>query len=94
MTVHQCPKCELRFEWKTELDDHCAHDHPDFRHQYPAAVVTPEPVEPPPPPPAPPSPVGHTHIDATSLAAWLKPARPREHHHHQHHPDEEQLPPH
>ncbi len=24
MTVHQCPKCELRFTWKTELDDHCA----------------------------------------------------------------------
>lgn len=36
MTVHQCPKCELRFAWKTELDDHIWHDHPDFRHEYPA----------------------------------------------------------
>ena len=36
MTVHQCPKCELRFTWKTELDDHCANDHPQFRHEYPA----------------------------------------------------------
>lgn len=36
MTVHQCPKCELRFALKTELDDHCWHDHPEFRHEYPA----------------------------------------------------------
>jgi hypothetical protein len=42
MTVHQCPKCELRFNWKTELDDHCWHDHPEFRHEYPAQVA-PEP---------------------------------------------------
>lgn len=35
MTIHQCPKCELRFDWKTELDDHCWHDHPEFRHDYP-----------------------------------------------------------
>lgn len=35
MTVHQCPKCELRFTWKTELDDHCANDHPQFKHEYP-----------------------------------------------------------
>ncbi|HEX8303758.1 MAG TPA: hypothetical protein VF612_02695 [Jatrophihabitans sp.] len=35
MTVHQCPKCELRFTWKTELDDHCANDHPQFKHDYP-----------------------------------------------------------
>jgi hypothetical protein len=35
MTIHQCPKCELRFDWKTELDDHCWHDHPEFRHEYP-----------------------------------------------------------
>ena len=35
MTVHQCPKCELRYSWKTELDDHIWHDHPDFRHEYP-----------------------------------------------------------
>ena len=36
MSVHQCPKCELRFERKTELEDHCAADHPQFRHEYPA----------------------------------------------------------
>lgn len=36
MTVHQCPKCVLRFERKTELDYHCREDHPDFRHEYPA----------------------------------------------------------
>jgi hypothetical protein len=35
MTVHQCPKCELRFSWKTELDDHCRRDHQEFRHDYP-----------------------------------------------------------
>jgi hypothetical protein len=35
MSIHQCPKCELRFTWKTELDDHCAHDHPTFHHDYP-----------------------------------------------------------
>ena len=35
MTIHQCPKCELRYSWKTELDDHIWHDHPDFRHEYP-----------------------------------------------------------
>jgi hypothetical protein len=37
MTVHQCPKCELRFNWITELNDHCWHDHPEFRHEYPVA---------------------------------------------------------
>jgi len=36
MSIHQCPKCELRFTWKTELDDHCANDHPQFKHEYPA----------------------------------------------------------
>ena len=35
MTIHQCPKCELRFTWQTELDDHCRTDHPDFHHDYP-----------------------------------------------------------
>jgi hypothetical protein len=34
MTIHQCPKCELRFSWVTELDDHCRSDHPDFHHEY------------------------------------------------------------
>jgi hypothetical protein len=42
MTVHHCPKCELRFSYKTELDDHCWHDHPEFRHEYPA--TRPKPV--------------------------------------------------
>ena len=36
MSVHQCPKCELRFERKTELESHCVADHPEFRHEYPA----------------------------------------------------------
>lgn len=35
MSIHQCPKCELRFTWKTELDDHCHNDHPSFQHDYP-----------------------------------------------------------
>ena len=39
MTVHHCPKCELRFNWKTEVDDHCWHDHPEFRHEYPAQAA-------------------------------------------------------
>lgn len=39
MTVHQCPKCELRFTYQTELDDHCAHDHPSFHHDYPVRGV-------------------------------------------------------
>ena len=37
MTVHQCPKCELRFTWPTELADHCRTDHPTFSHEYPAS---------------------------------------------------------
>jgi hypothetical protein len=44
MTVHHCPKCELRFGYKTELDDHCWHDHPEFRHDYPAVVLPPPPA--------------------------------------------------
>ena len=39
MTVHQCPKCELRFTWPTELDDHCRTDHPTFHHDYPVGGV-------------------------------------------------------
>lgn len=35
MTIHQCPKCELRFAWQTELDDHCRTEHPGFHHDYP-----------------------------------------------------------
>lgn len=45
MTVHQCPKCELRFALKTELDDHCWHDHPEFRHEYPATRPAPQPAQ-------------------------------------------------
>jgi hypothetical protein len=44
MTIHQCPKCELRFDWITELNDHCWHDHPEFRHEYPVARPAPEPA--------------------------------------------------
>jgi hypothetical protein len=39
MTMHQCPKCDLRFTWRTELDDHCRTDHPDFHHEYPVRGV-------------------------------------------------------
>ena len=35
MTMYQCPKCELRFELRTILDDHCRNDHPEFHHDYP-----------------------------------------------------------
>jgi hypothetical protein len=47
MTVHQCPKCELRFAWKTELDDHCWHDHQEFRHEYPVGRRSGAAAEPP-----------------------------------------------
>jgi hypothetical protein len=33
--MHQCPKCELRFAYQTELDYHCRNDHPTFHHEYP-----------------------------------------------------------
>jgi hypothetical protein len=39
MTIHQCPKCDLRFNWRTELDDHCRTDHPQFHHDYPVRGV-------------------------------------------------------
>ena len=35
MTVHQCPKCDLKFDFLTVLEDHCRTDHPDFHHDYP-----------------------------------------------------------
>jgi hypothetical protein len=38
----------LRFDWKTELEDHCWHDHPEFRHDYPAQAVPRRVDEPPP----------------------------------------------
>ena len=37
--MHQCPKCELRFTYQTELDDHCRNDHPSFHHEYPVGGV-------------------------------------------------------
>jgi hypothetical protein len=48
MTIHQCPKCELRFTWKTELEDHCQQDHPQFKHEYPVrkAASTSQPGQP------------------------------------------------
>ena len=39
MSTHQCPKCDLRFTWLTELDDHCRTDHPEFHHDYPVRGV-------------------------------------------------------
>jgi uncharacterized C2H2 Zn-finger protein len=27
MTVYQCPKCELRFSYETEVEDHLEQDH-------------------------------------------------------------------
>lgn len=39
MSVHQCPKCELRFTWRTELDEHCRDEHPQFHHDYPVHGV-------------------------------------------------------
>jgi hypothetical protein len=50
MTVHQCPKCELRFTHATELDDHCGKDHPSFHHDYPVRGIRHWDVEPVPPP--------------------------------------------
>jgi hypothetical protein len=70
MTVHQCPKCELRFGWKTELEDHCWHDHPEFRHDYPATTVA---VAVEPVPVAVPHPVERQHHDSSELFRWLRP---------------------
>ncbi len=30
MDVYQCPECELRFRFASELQDHLATSHPDF----------------------------------------------------------------
>jgi hypothetical protein len=73
MTIHQCPKCELRFEWTTELDDHCWHDHPEFRHEYPAQAIA-EPVAEPPPLHAPEA-EPHHKINADMFLGWLNPLR-------------------
>jgi hypothetical protein len=72
MSTHQCPKCELRFNWKTELDDHCWHDHPEFRHEYPAVPVAPAPEGTAPPAPAPAAPREPTHF-VDGLGRWLTP---------------------
>jgi hypothetical protein len=58
VTIHQCPKCELRFSWSTELDDHCRSEHPGFHHDYPVRGVhhyeaAPPGTDQPPPPAAP-----------------------------------------
>ena len=45
MTVYQCPKCELKFSWRTERDHHCREEHPDFQHEYRES----HPEQPPPP---------------------------------------------
>ncbi len=42
VAIHQCPKCELRFDRRTELDHHCREDHPDFHHDYPGHRPTTE----------------------------------------------------
>lgn len=31
MDVFQCPECSLKFRYSSELDQHIALDHPDFR---------------------------------------------------------------
>jgi hypothetical protein len=71
--VHQCPKCELRFEWRTELDDHCWHDHPEFRHEYPAQPLAETPSEQPAPRVASPQTL-RQRIGASSFLGWLRPA--------------------
>lgn len=74
MTVHQCPKCELKFSHKTEVDDHCWHDHPEFRHEYPAVRRPPEPL---PLHEVPVAPERHAHINSSAFGQWLQPTRPR-----------------
>ncbi|MGH8962762.1 MAG: hypothetical protein ACRDWT_16505 [Jatrophihabitantaceae bacterium] len=77
MTIHQCPKCELRFDWNTELDDHCRHDHPQFRHEYPAqAAPQPDPEPVPEAHRAQPVPGGPVKNAGGGLLGWLTPLRP------------------
>ncbi len=35
MSALQCPKCELKFGLRSELDYHCREDHATFQHEYP-----------------------------------------------------------
>ncbi len=87
MTIHQCPKCELRFDWKTELYDHCWHDHPEFRHDYPAQPAPPPVADP--APRAQPVPQPPTRIDVVDgFLRWLVPAHPADHTHVDHAPSE------
>jgi hypothetical protein len=37
MATFQCPECELRFQFATELEAHLRDDHPDF-HVEPKSV--------------------------------------------------------
>ena len=66
MSVHQCPKCELRYSLRTELDYHLREEHPTFRHDYPAAWAHPEDREqsagPEAPSAAPPGGRSHDHV--------------------------------
>jgi len=32
--VHQCPYCELRFEYMNEVKDHVVHDHREHAEAY------------------------------------------------------------
>lgn len=74
LTIHQCPKCELRFDHRTELDDHCWHDHPEFRHDYPAVVV--KPAEPEPPAPHDARPAAEEHVPlGERLISWVVPSK-------------------
>ena len=34
MAVFQCPVCELKFAFATELEEHIAGSHPDFKAEY------------------------------------------------------------
>jgi hypothetical protein len=78
VTIHHCPKCELRFTHKTELDDHIWHDHADFRHDYPATA--PPPLAAAPPPPATPRPGSPgTTRRRGSLVGWLMPKESHDH---------------
>lgn len=78
MTIHQCPKCELRFDWLTEVDDHCRRDHPEFRHEYPAAHHEPPPSQPLFAHRADAQPAQHGHLDAAQLLAWTMPKHARD----------------
>jgi hypothetical protein len=32
--AHQCPYCELRFRYATEVKDHVIHDHPEHARAF------------------------------------------------------------